>query len=147
MTGLNLHALVRGAIQVVNPDVPGDVYLSTGSGWLDGIPTPTFALLPADRLQLQAMDHGEQFHVNAITGTRIDAKLYAYGQFSSVVRPEGKGGDLVRLGNEWWAVQHVMEWWPGWCCVAISRQINADTLAALLKALENGAVPTAGATP
>lgn len=147
MSGMNLHATVRGAIQRVNPDVPGDVYFSTGKQTVRGIVTPGFVLLPADRLQVQAMSHDDLYHLNGLAYAGNMQKLYAYGNFSGIVRPDGKGGDLVRLGTEWWAVQHVLEWWPGWCSVAITRQPNAETLAALLDALKNGRVPTAGATP
>lgn len=141
MTGLNLHAIVRGAIQVVNPDTPGDVYVSTGATTLRGIRTPTFALLPAERLQVQAMGHEDLYHLNGLEYAGGMYKLYAYGNFAGIVRPDGKGGDLVRLGTEWWAIQHVLEWWPGWCSFAITRQYNAASLEALLAALANGAVP------
>lgn len=144
---MNLHRIVRGPIQQVNPDVDGDVYLSTGFTINRGIKTPTFALLPTDRIQVQAMTHDDLYHLNGLNYAGGMSKLYAYGQFSAVVRPDGLGGDLVRLGTEWWAVQHVLEWWGDWCAVSITRQVNADSLAALLKALENGQVPTAGAGP
>lgn len=145
MSGLNLHAIVRNAIQVVNPDTPGDVYVSTGAQNVLGILTPTFALFPAERLQVQAMSHEELYHLNGLAFAGGMSKLYAYGNFSSIVRPDGKGGDLVRLNGEWWAIQHVLEWWPGWCCVSITRQVNAATLQALLTALANGQIP--GGTP
>ncbi|WHB31201.1 head protein [Xanthomonas phage NEB7] len=145
MSGLNLHAIVRGAIQTVNPDVPGDVYISTGATTAGGIRTPTFGMLPAQRLQVQAMSHEDLYHLGGLAFAGNMQKLYAYGQFAGIVRPDGKGGDLVRLGTEWWVVQHVLEWWPGWCSVSITRQVNAATLDALTKALANGAVPTLGA--
>jgi hypothetical protein len=144
MPGLNLHHIVRGAIQAVNPDVPGAVYVSTGAATVRGIRTPTFALLPAERLQVQAMSHEDLYHLNGLAYAGGMSKLYAYGNFASILRPDGKGGDLVNLDGQWWAVQQVLEWWPGWCSVAITRQVNADSLAALLDALANGAVPTAG---
>lgn len=145
MSGLNLHALVRGAIQQVNPDTPGDVYVSTGATVVRGIRTPTFALLPATRLQVQAMAHEDLYYLNGLNYAGGMSKLYAFGNFNGVTRPEGKGGDLVNLDGQWWAIQQVLEWWPGWCSVAITRQLNAETLAALLAALANGAVPPATA--
>lgn len=142
---LNMHHLVRGAIQRVNPDSPGDVYVSTGAQTVRGIRTPTFALLPTERLQVQALSHEDLYHLNGLNYAGGLYKLYAYGQFSGVVRPDGKGGDLVRLGAgagaQWWAIQHVLEWWSGWCSFSINRQVNADTLAQLLDALKNGRVP------
>lgn len=141
MAGLNMHHLVRGAIQAVNPDTPGSVYVSTGATTLRGIRTPTFATLVTERLQVQAMTHEDLYHLNGLSYAGGMYKLYAYGQFSGIVRPDGKGGDLVQLGTEWWAIQHVLEWWPGWCSFAITRQVNAASLEALLAALKNGSVP------
>lgn len=144
MSGLNLHRIVRGPIQRVNPDVPGAVYISTGATTMRGIKTPTFALLPTERLQVQAMAHDELYHLNGLNYAGGMAKLYAYGQFTGISRPDGQGGDLVLVNGEWWAVQHVLEWWGDWCAVSIVRQVNAPSLDALLAALANGQVPTAG---
>lgn len=142
--GMNLHRIVRGAITRVNPDINGDVYVSTGSNIVRGIKTPTFARLPTQRLQVQEMNYKELAHLNALNVAGGMSKLYAYGQLAAVSRPNGLGGDLVRIRGEWWAVQHVLEWWGNWCCVSITRQLDAPTLDALLKALEMGQVPVAG---
>ncbi|AVO24226.1 hypothetical protein [Xanthomonas phage pXoo2107] len=140
MSGLNLHRIVRGPIQVVNPDVPGDVYISTGHTTLRGIVTPTFQRLPAQRLQVQAVTTNDLYQLNGLGYAKDTQKLYAYGTLSGIVRPEGKGGDLVNLANTWWAIQGVIEWWPQWCSVAITRQVDAATLDALLTQLRNGNV-------
>jgi len=142
--GLNLHRVTRSAIQRINPDVPGGVYVSTGATTNRGIRTPTFAQLRTDRLQVQATPHEVLHHLNALAQAGSMCTVYAYGALAAVSRPAGRGGDLVQLGGEWWAVQHVLEWWEGWCAVTITRQVNAETLAALLAALANGAVPIAG---
>lgn len=147
MLGINMHDLVRDAIQTVNPDVDGAVYVSTGATTWRGVRTPTFAQLPTQRLQVQAMSHTELYHLNGLNYAGGMSKLYAYGNLSGVLRPTGNGGDLVRLGDEWWAIQHVLEWWPGWCCVAITRQVDAATLDALLAALATGAVPPGSLPP
>jgi len=144
---LNMHALVRSAIQRVNPDTSGTVYVSTGAQTVRGIKTPTFAVLPAERLQVQAFTHDSLYHLNGLNYAGGMFNLYAYGNFSGVSRPDGKGGDLVNLNGEWWAVQHVLEWWPGWCSFSITRQLDAPTLDALLKLLAAGTVPIAGAAP
>lgn len=143
MSGLNLHRMVRGAITRVNPDIDGAVYVSTGSTINRGIKTPTFAQLPTQRLQLQQLLFKELAHLNALNVAGNMAKLYAYGEFNAVSRPTGQGGDLVHIRGEWWAVQHVLEWWDDWCCVVITRQLDAENLAALIKALEMGQVPGA----
>lgn len=145
MSGLNLHRIVRGAITRVNPDIEGEIYISTGAATVRGVRTPTFAQLQVGRVQLQEMNYKELAHLNALNVAGGMSKLYAYGQLSAVSRPSGQGGDLVRVRGEWWAVQHVLEWWGDWCCVSITRQLDAPTLDALVKALEMGQVPVAGA--
>ena len=142
--GLNLHRVTRAAIQRVNRDVAGGIYVSTGATTNRGIRTPTFAQLRTERIQVQAMAHYELYHLNGLNAAGGMFKVYAYGALAGVSRPDGRGGDMVKLNGEWWAVQHVLEWWEGWCAVTITRQVNADTLAALLAALANGAVPIAG---
>lgn len=140
-----MHALVRGPIQTVNPDVDGAVYISTGAQTVRGIRTPTFALMPTERLQLQATPHETLHYLNGLQYTGGLSILYAYGTLSAITRPRGQGGDLARINGEWWAVQHVLEWWTDWCSVSVTRQLDAATLDALLAQLAMGAVPVAGA--
>lgn len=141
---MNLHGIVRGAIQRVNPDVDGTVYVSTGRATLRGIVTPTFAAVPA-RVQLQAASHSSLYYLNGLAYAGGMSVLYAYGNFSAINRPTGQGGDLVDIAGTWWAIQHVLEWWPDWCSVAITQQlVPGEPLQALLKLLQNGQVPTVG---
>lgn len=140
MVGLNLHHLVRGAIQRVNPDKSGTVYVSTGRTTRNGITTPTFMPVSA-RLQVQAASHESLHHLNGLQSARALSIMYAYGNFSAVNRPSGSGGDLIRLCGCWWAIQHVLEWWPGWCSFSVTQQLNAQTLAALMQQIKNGDLP------
>lgn len=142
--GLNLHALVRGAIEVVNPDDDAVLYVSTGATWLDGISTPGFAAANV-RAQVQATPHESLHYLNGLQYTGGLSIVYAYGDLSAIDRPNGQGGDLLNFRGEWWAVQHVLEWWGDWCSVSVTKQLNAGSLDALLAALANGAV--VGVTP
>lgn len=144
MTGVNMHHVVRGAIRRINPDVPGTIYVSTGHTMSSGISTPTFVAVPAV-MQVQSASHESLFHLNGLQGSRAISIVYAYGQFSTVNRPSGTGGDLVNLNGQWWAIQHVLEGWddvfsPEWCSFSITQQLNAASLEALLAQLENGKV-------
>jgi hypothetical protein len=141
----NLHATVRGAIETVNPDSDGTVYISTGSTNNHGILTPTYATVTA-RLQVQADTHDKLMLERGLGYTVDYTTVYAYGNFSDLERPDGKGGDLMYITNpqgvaQWWGITTVNEWWPDWCCVSVTRQLNATTLAQLQALIANGSVP------
>lgn len=142
---MNLHAIVRGPIQTVNRDVPGTIYVSTGKTSAGGIVTPTFVSLTA-QLQVQSASHESLFYLNGLQGSKAISIVYAYGNFSTINRPAGTGGDLVNVHGKWWAIQNVLEGWddlssPEWCSFSITQQLNAATLDALLAQIKNGNVP------
>lgn len=137
---LNMHAITRGAIQSVNTDIPGTVYVSTGYTNVKGILTPNFAAVNAD-LQVQADTHDKLWHERSLAYTVGHTIIYAYGNFSDLSRPEGKGGDIIYYNGNWNLITQVQEWWPDWCCVSVSQQLDAATLDALLALIKNGSVP------
>ncbi len=142
---LNLHHLVRGPIQQVNRDSPGTIYVSTGHTMEYGISTPTFQSVEA-QLQVQSASHESLYYLNGLTESKAISIVYAYGNFSTINRPAGTGGDLVFVHGKWWAIQNVLEGWddvssPEWCSFSITQQLNADTLAQLLEQIKNGNVP------
>lgn len=145
--GINMHKVVRGAIQRVNPDIAGTVYVSTGYTNTRGVLTPTFNAVAA-QLQVQADTHDKLWHERSLAYTVGHTIVYAYGNFSDLNRPDGKGGDIIYYNGKWQAITQVQEWWPEWCCVSVSQQLDAATLDALLKLIANGAVAApAGFTP
>jgi hypothetical protein len=142
----NLHGVVRGAIQTVNADVDGTVYVSTGRTAVRGILTATFAAVAA-RLQVQAQKHDPLRHQNGLEYSNSYLTIYAYGNFSDLERPAGTGGDVVQFARttdqaeRWYYISQVLEWWPGWCCFEVTRQLNAADIATLVAQLQNGANP------
>lgn len=141
----NIHNVVRGAIQSINPDTPGTVYLSTGATNVRGILTPTFATVAAS-LQVQAEKHDPLRHQNNVEYNNSYLTVYAYGTFDDLSRPDNKGGDIINIASGVWAgywyIYQVLEWWPGWCCFEVVQQLNATSIANLLTQLANGATPT-----
>lgn len=144
--GYNWHGVVRKAISSVNPDIPGTVYVSTGRTSVRGILTPTFAVVQAT-LQVQADVHDKLWHERSLAYTVGHTTVYAYGNFNDLNRPDGTGGDIMYFRGTWWAITQVQEFWsadgetPGWCCVSVSQQLNAQTLQQLLDLIKNGEVP------
>jgi len=136
----NFHDVVRGAIETINDDTDGTVYVSTGRTATRGILTPTFAPVTA-RLQVQAQAHDPLRHDRSLEYTGNYFTIYAYGNFSDLERPDGTGGDVCNLNGKWYYIDQVLEWWPQWCCFEVVRQLNAADIATLLAQLKNGANP------
>lgn len=142
----NLHGVVRGAIQSINQDTPGTVYISTGNTNVRGILTPTFVPVQA-MLQVQAQKHDPLRHQNNLQYSNSYLTIYAYGNFSDLERPSNQGGDVVQFqrvlddGPQWYYISQVLEWWPGWCCFEVTRQLNATDIANLLAQIRNGGNP------
>lgn len=141
-TPWNLHDAVRGAIQAVNPDVQGTVYLSTGRTNVRGILTPTYSPVTA-MLQVQAKAHDRVRHERGLEYDSDFFSIYAYGEFNDLERPDGEGGDVVTFGGKWYYISQITEWWPSWCAFEVVRQLNATDIATLLASLANGENPPA----
>lgn len=139
----NMHAVVRGAITTLNPDEPGTVYVSTGSTNVRGILTPTFTAVAA-QLQFQAQAHDKVMHERALEYSSMYDTVYAYGNFTGVDRPDGKGGDVIQTtaDGKFYLITRVLEWWPQWCSFEVTRQLNAPNVQALIAAIKNGSNPS-----
>lgn len=142
--GLNMHALVRGAIEVVNNDVDGTVYVNTGRTNVRGILSPTFSPVTA-RLQIQAQQHTPIQHERSLQYSNAFLTIYAYGNFSDIERANGEGGDIINVPNGpragWYYVTQVLEWWPDWCAFEVTTQLNAPNIQTLIAQIKNGSNP------
>lgn len=142
--GMNLHALTRGAIQMVNEDVDGTVYVSTGHTNTRGILTPTFAAVAA-RLQVQAQKHTDITHERSLQYNNGLLTMYAYGNFSDIERRSNQGGDIVNVPAGpragWYLCTTVLEWWPGWCAFEVTIQLDYATIQDYIAKTANGTPP------
>jgi hypothetical protein len=139
---LNLHDIVRGAVQAVNDDQPGIVYIATGATLTRGIAVPNFNAVPA-QLQIQATPFERVEHARGVLYSENKIIIYAYGNFDGIDRPDQTGGSVVQVTgtSDWYAVTQVLEWWPGWCCLEVTRQLNATNVQARMQQIQNGANP------
>lgn len=141
---MNLHDLVRGAIQTVNEDVDGTVYVSTGRTAVRGILTPTYSSVPA-RLQVQAQKHSGIQHERSLQSSDGFLTMYAYGNFSGIERRGDQGGDVVNVPAGpragWYLITTVLEWWPDWCAFEVTVQLNYDTIQDYIAKTANGTAP------
>jgi hypothetical protein len=133
--GLNLHAVVRPAINAVNPDLYGTWQQSTGATSQTNFKrTPNFTTFTNVPMQVQAMSGGDLQKVNYLNLEKVTRAVYLYGNPQGVVRVDAKGGDLLLfpqlLGGDiyTWLVFNVLEPWTssieggGWTKVAVVLQ-------------------------
>lgn len=124
---MNLHGLVRGAIQSVNPDIPASIrrsagYLVNGAGKQE----PQFETLDGS-VQVQPLDGGLLQHANNLNLQGTLRAVYLYGHWFGVVRYGGNGGDVLTfidsaIGESDWLVVSVVEAWPDWTRVIACLQ-------------------------
>jgi hypothetical protein len=133
---MNLHAIVRGAINTVNPDQTVVLRASTGyTTNAAGKRTPTYAADATVAAQVQALSGRDLQHPDFLNVQGIKRAVYLYGDVQGVVRPNAKGGDLLvfpqDLGGtaQLWLVVAVLETWnpdaTGWCKVGVVLQDDA----------------------
>lgn len=132
---LNLHAIVRPAINSVNPEFLGTWRKSNGyTQDATGRPLPQYIDTPGTPMQVQALSGKDLLHEAFQSMQGVKRAVYLFGNVTGIVRPDVQGGDLllfpeVRGGaNRTWLVVIVMETWgpdtTGWCRVGVVLQTD-----------------------
>lgn len=130
--GLNLHQIVRGAINSVNPDVLGVIRRS--AGYTKDAAFKQVPLYAPDVrnvvMQVQPLSARDLKTLDGLNITDVDLACYVNGEVTGVDREQGKGGDLLYVNGNWWLVTAVLEAWAGpvqagWTKAGITKQ--ADT--------------------
>lgn len=139
MTIGNLHGLVRGAINSVNPDIAGTWAVSTGNTVDDsGAQTPSYATPVNVQLQVQAVSGGDLRKYDFLQGQGVFRAVYMYANPDALNRLEQKGGDLLTFAqyptgiSRTWLVKAVDEPWTAgngdlaWTRVIVSLQLDPN---------------------
>ena len=130
---LNLHDIVRGAINIVNPDE--DVWLIQNIGQTNAKGRITASYAPAQKVkaQVQTLSGDDLTVMNDTQRTERDRKFYLYAETktgnapSGIIRPLGKSGDFMRRNDgTYWKVYNVSEDYTtdGWVLVLASQQVD-----------------------
>ncbi len=125
---MNLHGIVRGAINSVNPDVPCTVQHSAGSTTApDGKRIPTYAAPVSMMAQVQALTTRDLMQLSGLNIQGSTHKVYLSDPINGVVRSSRKGGDLITLqdaihGTQSYLVTAILEQWPDWTAVTATLQ-------------------------
>ena len=124
---MNLHSIVRHAINSINPDQPITVKVFSG---VDN--TGTYAVLTYTETtaiaQVQPMSSEDIQFINNFNSSSIYKAMYILGDWSGLNRVTENGGDLIIWDNKVWYVSSVPEGWnatAGWTKVLVVAQTDS----------------------
>lgn len=121
---MDLLAVTSGVVGAVNPLVPMQLQISTGSTTAaDGTQTPSYAPATTVMGQVQPLTYKDLKQLDGLNIQGSINAIYFEGHIDAIVRPGSKGGDLITDpdGNVWLTTQ-VLEHWPDWTKVAVTLQ-------------------------
>ena len=120
---MDLRSVANGISGVVNPNVPVIVKRSTGYTVGAGQKQiPSYAASGPGFGQLQALDANDVKQLDGLNIQGMCKALYLRGVLAGVVRPDGKGGDIVTIAGQDWLTVKVLEGWADWTKIAIVLQ-------------------------
>lgn len=136
---MNLHNIVRGAINVVNRDRICSLFVSTGKQRKDsrGLPVQTYYEFPGCRCQFQSMSSDAIQFKDNIELTTITRKVYLYATDDLKTRPWSGYRPLSRVGDylqdeslQFWRVVAVLEDFSvqGWVSLQVTMEMTPKTL-------------------
>jgi hypothetical protein len=95
---MNLHGVVRCAINSVNPDRPALYLASTGAtSSADFSQTPSYAPALPVRVQIQPLGRDELKQIERLNLQGVFRTVYLYGNSQGIVRVLAQGGDLLQF--------------------------------------------------
>ncbi|MHB8283954.1 MAG: hypothetical protein ACYDD1_04690 [Caulobacteraceae bacterium] len=126
---MNLHAIVSGAISVVNPFISAGVQINQGSTIAeDGTQIPTLGPVMGAQIQVQSLQYNDIAQLDNLNIQGERRKVYLNGNWDGLVRIDQRGGDLITFPEfpggvvRTWLVVMVLEHWPDWTSVAVTLQ-------------------------
>jgi hypothetical protein len=122
---MNLHSVASAAIGSVNPNITGQLKVSTGYDTsVSGARVPQYAATVDVPIQVQSLSSREIEHIDSLNIQNVTRAAYLYGNVQGLDRAAAKGGDLLRFGGKVWLVAVVLETWPTWCKVGLAAQTD-----------------------
>lgn len=123
---MNLHAIVRSAINSVNPDITATLRRYQGETIGSGRkPVPSYYPDENVTLQLQPLTKGDMMHVDGLNIEGLFKSIHINGALYSVNRTLKKGGDMFIIDGQTWLVIEPIELWnTGWCRLLVCLQTD-----------------------
>ena len=132
---MNLQSLTASAVSAVNPMVSCSLQVSTGSVTnADFSKSPSYAVPVTVMGQIQALTFSDLSQLDGLNIQGIKRAIYLQGDIEGLLRPSGKGGDLITMPDgSIWLVVIVLEAWGqntgktggNWCKCAVTLQNNS----------------------
>lgn len=95
---MNLHGIVRGPINSVNPDRTALYLKSTGAASnSDFTQSAAYAPGVTVRIQIQPLDNEGLRQIERLNMTGVFRTVYMFGNAQGIVRVQAKGGDLLQF--------------------------------------------------
>lgn len=136
---LNLHSVVRGAIEAVHPDEECILYQANGQRNRLGKLTPIYNAPMNARINLQPLDKDTLQHLERVGDTKASEQAFLYSSeplpvYGSHRLPRLRGGDFIYRpsNNTYWLITSVIEDWSarGWANVGITQQVTPPDFSA-----------------
>lgn len=121
----SLRAFANSVTSTLNPNVPGNAYISQGyTTQPSGKRIPAFTKVTDRSFQVQALSGGELQHSDSLNIQGVKRGVYLDGTVNGVRRALGKGGDILEFDGSFWLIVDVTEPWDGagWCKVIVTEQ-------------------------
>ncbi len=137
---MNLHGIVRGAINSVNPDKTALYLSSTGNTVnADFSQTPSYAPGVRVRIQVQPIGKDELKHIDRLNLQGVFNTVFMFGDTQGLVRVQAKGGDLLQFApfqgqavQNWKVVGPVDGPWDveygGWTKILVCLQTDTPSV-------------------
>lgn len=125
---MDLRGLANPVSNTVNPNIPVSVQPSIGYTTGLGLrQVPNYAPPVDGFAQVQELSSSELRQAEGMNIQGVLRTIYFCGKLNGVIRPDGKGGDLVTIkgqGGQWqtWLVVKTLEQWPTWSRALIVLQ-------------------------
>lgn len=123
---MNLRLAANGATQSINPNI--DIRIIRQNGYTtneDYSRTPAFEVFELQSSQVQQLTASELRQVEGLNLSTETRGIYLYGNSFGVTRVGQNGGDIIELPDlSQWLVTSVLEQWPDWVKVTITKQSN-----------------------
>jgi len=120
---MNLRGIANAATRAINPNIPAQILASIGyTTSPDGSRVPGYADPVDVQIQRQELSQKDLLHIDGLNISGVLASIYINGNWYSVNRADGKGGDIIRFNEQEWLVIAVPELWPDWTRVIACLQ-------------------------
>lgn len=131
---LNMHSVVRGAINGLNSDIPVQWLKSTGTTVsASGKRTPSYATAVTIPAQVQPVGGQDLRRYAFLQEQGVYRSVHLYGNIAGIIRAQQTGGDLLQFADPTetngtvytWLCKAVPETWQtGFCRVLVARQLD-----------------------